>query len=45
MADGTVGLQEGVVVARLDEGQRWYEQLVSGHPASKVLLRPTASSG
>jgi len=45
LADGTVGLQEGVVVARLDEGQRWYEQLVSGHPASKVLLRPTASGG
>jgi 2-desacetyl-2-hydroxyethyl bacteriochlorophyllide A dehydrogenase len=45
LADGTVGLQEGVVVARLDEGQRWYEQLVSGHPASKVLLRPAPSGG
>ncbi|MBI1351367.1 MAG: alcohol dehydrogenase catalytic domain-containing protein [Actinomycetales bacterium] len=45
LADGTVGLQQGVVVARLDEGQRWYEQLVSGHPASKVLLRPAPSGG
>jgi threonine dehydrogenase-like Zn-dependent dehydrogenase len=40
LAEGIVGLQEGVVFASLDEGQKWYEQLVSGHPAAKVLLRP-----
>ena len=40
LAEGIVGLKAGVVVARLDEGQKWYEQLVSGHPASKVLLQP-----
>ena len=40
LAEGIVGLHAGVVLARLDEGQKWYEQLVSGHPASKVLLQP-----
>jgi hypothetical protein len=40
LAEGIVGLKAGVVLARLDEGQKWYEQLVSGHPASKVLLQP-----
>lgn len=40
LAGGNVGLREGVVVAPLDEGQWWYEQLVTGHPASKVLLQP-----
>lgn len=43
LASEIVGLGEGVVHARLDEGQVWYEQLVSGHPASKVLLQPPTS--
>lgn len=40
LAQGIVGLREGVVIAPLDEGQKWFEELVSGHPASKVLLQP-----
>jgi threonine dehydrogenase-like Zn-dependent dehydrogenase len=44
LAEGIVGLREGVVVARLQDGQQWYEQLVSGHSASKVLLQPVTGS-
>jgi 2-desacetyl-2-hydroxyethyl bacteriochlorophyllide A dehydrogenase len=44
LAEGIVGLREGVVLARLEDGQQWYEQLVSGHPASKVLLQPATGS-
>lgn len=40
LADGRAGLRSGVVVAPLSEGQRWYEQLVAGDPAAKVLLQP-----
>lgn len=41
LADGRVGLTEGVVVAPLSEGQRWFERLVQGDPSAKVLLQPT----
>lgn len=41
LAEGVVGLNDGVVLAPLDEGQQWFERLVSGHPASKVILQPT----
>lgn len=44
LAEGVVGLRDGVVVAPLDQGQWWYEQLVSGNPASKVLLQPESAN-
>lgn len=40
LAAGLVGLADGVVVAPLAEGQGWYERLVKGDPAVKVLLAP-----
>jgi 2-desacetyl-2-hydroxyethyl bacteriochlorophyllide A dehydrogenase len=40
LADGRIGLQEGVVVARLDNGPDWYARLVEGDGAAKVLLDP-----
>lgn len=40
IAAGRLGLAEGVVEAPLADGQRWYERLVDGDPASKVLLVP-----
>ncbi|MCX6434228.1 MAG: alcohol dehydrogenase catalytic domain-containing protein [Actinobacteria bacterium] len=41
LAQGRVGLRDGLVRAPLHDGQLWYERLVEGHPASKVLLEPT----
>ncbi len=40
LAAGRVGLSAGVVEAPLSDGQTWYERLVDGHPAAKVLLLP-----
>ena len=40
LAAGRVGLSAGVVEASLSDGQTWYERLVEGDPAAKVLLRP-----
>src|SRR5262249_12578332 len=37
---GRIGLREGVVVAPLSAGPKWYAQLVGGDGAAKVLLRP-----
>jgi threonine dehydrogenase-like Zn-dependent dehydrogenase len=31
-----------IVRADLTDGQRWYEQLIKGHPAGKVVLQPSA---
>lgn len=42
LAKGRVGLREGIVRAPLGDGQIWYERLVEGHPAAKVLLQPPA---
>jgi len=44
LASGRVGLRQGVVNAPLADGQEWYERLVEGDPAAKVLLAPTAST-
>lgn len=35
-----VGLRDGIVKAPLSAGQHWYERLVQGDPAAKVLLQP-----
>ncbi len=43
LAAERVGLREGVVVDALSSGQSWFERLVSGDPAAKVLLRPALS--
>ncbi len=40
LAEGRVGLRDGVVIDALQNGQSWFERLVSGDPAAKVLLRP-----
>ncbi len=44
LAAGRIGLRDGVVVAPLHEGQTWYERLVAGDAAAKVLLQPHAVS-
>ncbi len=44
LADGALGLREGVVEAPLSDGASWYERLVAGDPASKVLLVPGVQS-
>lgn len=45
LANGRLGLREGVVEARLEDGPGWYQRLVDGDPAAKVLLRPSPSDG
>jgi 2-desacetyl-2-hydroxyethyl bacteriochlorophyllide A dehydrogenase len=45
LADGRLGLGDGVVVAPLEDGQGWYERLVEGDPAVKVLLMPGPDEG
>jgi 2-desacetyl-2-hydroxyethyl bacteriochlorophyllide A dehydrogenase len=42
LAQGRVGLREGIVQAPLEDGQSWYERLVDGDPAAKVLLEPAS---
>jgi 2-desacetyl-2-hydroxyethyl bacteriochlorophyllide A dehydrogenase len=44
IVSGRLGLAEGVVEAPLAEGQSWYERLVDGDPAAKVLLVPGAAA-
>lgn len=43
LAEGRLGLRDGVVEADLEHGPEWYQRLVDGDPAAKVLLRPTRS--
>jgi threonine dehydrogenase-like Zn-dependent dehydrogenase len=40
LAEGRIGLREGVVVAPLGDGADWYARLISGDGAAKVLLDP-----
>ncbi len=40
IASGSLGLDEGVVEARLADGAPWYQRLIDGDPAAKVLLVP-----
>jgi threonine dehydrogenase-like Zn-dependent dehydrogenase len=40
LAQGRLGLGDGVVEAALEDGQEWYRRLIDGDPAAKVLLRP-----
>lgn len=37
---GAITFHGEMVHADLDEGQHWYEQLISGHAAGKVVLEP-----
>lgn len=43
LGEGRLGLRNGVVEAELEQGPGWYQRLVDGDPAAKVLLRPAAS--
>lgn len=45
LADGRIGLHDGIVVSPLDEGAGWYRRLVDGDPAAKVLLQPAGVTG
>jgi threonine dehydrogenase-like Zn-dependent dehydrogenase len=38
---GEVAFRGEVVRADLADGQHWYEELIKGHPAGKVVLQPT----
>jgi threonine dehydrogenase-like Zn-dependent dehydrogenase len=42
LAEMRMGIRDGVVVAPLSDGSSWYQRLIDGDPASKVLLDPTA---
>jgi threonine dehydrogenase-like Zn-dependent dehydrogenase len=44
LAEGRLGLRDGVVIAPLSDGAAWYQRLVDGDPAAKVLLSPDAAS-
>lgn len=44
LAEGRLGLRDGVVETDLENGPEWYQRLVDGDPAAKVLLRPTGSA-
>jgi L-iditol 2-dehydrogenase len=37
---GEITFPAGLVHAGLDQGQRWYEKLLAGDPAGKVVLEP-----
>jgi threonine dehydrogenase-like Zn-dependent dehydrogenase len=43
LADGRIGLRDGIVVAPLSSGPEWYARLVQGDGAAKVLLQPAAA--
>ncbi|MET0703730.1 MAG: hypothetical protein ABWY93_29140, partial [Mycobacterium sp.] len=45
LADGRIGLRDGVVDTDLAEGPVWYQRLVDGDATAKVLLRPNALLG
>jgi 2-desacetyl-2-hydroxyethyl bacteriochlorophyllide A dehydrogenase len=44
LAEGRLALRAGVVEADLEDGPTWYQRLVDGDPAAKVLLRPPVST-
>lgn len=43
LAEGRLGLRSGVVEADLAQGPEWYQRLVNGDAATKVLLRPAGA--
>lgn len=43
LADGRMGLSDGLVTAPLSDGPRWYERLTSGDDTLKVLLEPAVT--
>jgi threonine dehydrogenase-like Zn-dependent dehydrogenase len=43
LAESRIGLRDGIVVAPLSDGPTWYQRLVDGDAAAKVLLSPPAS--
>jgi threonine dehydrogenase-like Zn-dependent dehydrogenase len=40
LQSGEVSFHGTIVHAGLDAGQSWYEKLVAGHPAGKIVLEP-----
>jgi threonine dehydrogenase-like Zn-dependent dehydrogenase len=44
LAEHRIGLRSGVVVAPLSEGDSWYQRLIDGDAAVKVLLDPRIPS-
>jgi 2-desacetyl-2-hydroxyethyl bacteriochlorophyllide A dehydrogenase len=44
LGQGRLGLRSGVVETELENGPEWYQRLVDGDPAAKVLLRPGSSA-
>lgn len=45
LAEGRLGLAEGVVTTDLANGPSWYQRLVDGDPTAKVLLQPNPFTG
>lgn len=43
LAEGRLGFTEGVVEIELEDGPSWYQRLIDGERASKVLMRPTSA--
>jgi threonine dehydrogenase-like Zn-dependent dehydrogenase len=43
LAEGRIGLRDGVVVAPLEDGSAWYQRLIDGDAAVKVLLSPDSA--
>ena len=44
LAESRIGLRDGIVVAPLSDGPTWYQRLVDGDAAAKVLLSPAGST-
>jgi threonine dehydrogenase-like Zn-dependent dehydrogenase len=44
LAERRIGLRDGVTVASLSDGPAWYQRLVDGDAAAKVLLTPGAGA-
>jgi 2-desacetyl-2-hydroxyethyl bacteriochlorophyllide A dehydrogenase len=44
LAESRIGLHDGIVVAPLSDGPTWYQRLVDGDAAAKVLLSPAGSA-
>ena len=45
LQSGDVDFHGEIVHAGLEAGQSWYERLVAGHPAGKIVLEPSPATG
>ena len=44
LQSGDIAFHGEIVHAGLEAGQSWYERLVAGHPAGKIVLEPSPAT-